>query len=140
MQNHKFTFDEYQSLVNKFFVEGETFIDVSIPCDLHGEVRRCVLSNGKLIGFYITKEHFTSIEIHIDNLIPSCRERYIWLGNGQDAFVDILNYKGEASDTAFQLVKDALKSGKYIKKCSHRAMVNGKEEWISTEYNGLGDE
>ena len=30
-----------------------------------------------------------------------------------------------------------IKSGKYIKKCSHRAMVNGKEERVSTEYNGL---
>ena len=68
MQNHTFTFDEYHSLINEFFVEGE------------------------------------------------------------------------ASDTAFQLVKDALKSGKYIKKCSHRAMINGKEERVSAEYNGLGDE
>lgn len=54
--------------------------------------------------------------------------------------MDILYYKGEASDTAFQLVKDALKSGKYIKKCSHIAVINGKDEWVSTEYNRLGDE
>ena len=137
MKNHKFTFDEYQSLINEFFVEGEDYINISIPCDLHGEVGHAILSYGMLTGSYTTKEHFINIEIRIDNLIPSCRERDIWLGNGQDAFVDILYYKGEASDTAFQLVKDALKSGKYIKKCSHRAMVNGKEERVSTEYNGL---
>ena len=35
------------------------------------------------------------------------------------------------------LAKDALKNGKYIKKCSHRAMVNGREERVSTEHNGL---
>ena len=140
MQNHKFTFDEYQSLINEFFVEGETYIDVSIPCDLHGEVGHAILTYGMLTGSYTTKEHFTNIAIRIDNLIPCYRKQSICLCNGRDVFVDILYYKGEASDTAFQLVKDALKSGKYIKKCSHRAMVNGKEERVSTEYNGLGDE
>lgn len=140
MQNHKFTFDEYQSLINEFFVEGETYIDVSIPCDLHGEVGHAILTYGMLTGSYTKKEHFTNIEIRIDNLIPCYRKQYICLCNGRDVFVDILYYKGEASDTAFQLVKDALKSGKYIKKCSHRAVINGKDEWVSTEYNGLGDE
>ena len=70
MQNHKFTFDEYQSLINEFFVEGETYIDVYIPCDLHGEVGHAFLTNGMLTGSYTTKEHFINIEIRIDNLIP----------------------------------------------------------------------
>lgn len=140
MQNHKFTFDKYQSLINEFFVEGETYIDVSIPCDLHGEVGHAIFTYGMLTGSYTTKEHFTNIAIRIDNLIPCYRKQSICLCNGRDVFVDILYYKGEASDTAFQLVKDALKSGKYIKKCSHIAVINGKDEWVSTEYNGLGDE
>ena len=137
MQNNKFTFDEYQSLINEFFVEGETYIDVSIPCDLHGEVGHAILTYGMLTGSYTTKEHFTSIAIRIDNFIPAYRKQSICLYNGEYVSVDILYYKGEASDTAFQLVKDALKSGKYIKKCSHRAVINGKDEWVSTEYNGL---
>ena len=137
MRNHKFTFDEYQSLINEFFVEGEDYINVSIPCNLHGEVGHAILRYGMLTGSYTTKEHFTTIEIRIDNFIPCYRKQCICLCNGRDVFVDILYYKGEASDTAFQLVKDALKSGKYIKECSHRAMVNGKEERVSTEYNGL---
>ena len=137
MKNHKFTFDEYHSLINEFFVEGETYIDVSIPCDLQGEVGHAILTYGMLTGSYTTKEHFTNIAIRIDNLIPCYRKQSICLCNGRDVFVDILYYKGEASDTAFQLVKDALKNGKYIKKCSHRAMVNGREERVSTEYNGL---
>ena len=115
MQNHKFTFDEYQSLINEFFVEGETYIDISIPCDLHGEVGHATLTYGMLTGSYTTKEHFTNIAIRIDNLIPCYRKQSICLCNGRDVFVDILYYKGEASDTAFQLVKDALKGGKYIK-------------------------
>lgn len=140
MQNHKFTFDEYQSLINEFFVEGETYINVSIPCDLYDEVGHAIMSYGMLTGSYTTKEHFTNIEIRIDNLIPCYRKQSICLCNGRDVFVDILYYKGEASDTAFQLVKDALKSGKYIKKCSHRVWRDNGEEWIYTEYNGLGDE
>ena len=137
MQNHKFTFDEYQSLINEFFVEGETYINVSIPCDLYDEVGHAIMSYGMPTGSYTTKEHFINIEIRIDNFIPVYRKQCICLYNGEYVSVDILYYKGEASDTAFQLVKDALKSGKYIKKCSHRAVINGKDEWVSTEYNGL---
>lgn len=137
MQNHKFTFDEYQSLINEFFVEGETYINVSIPCDLYDEVVHAIMSYGMTTGSYTTKEHFTSISIRIDNLIPVYRKQSIRLCNGREVGVDILYYQREVSDVAFQLVKDALKSGKYIKKCLHRAMVNGKDEWVSTEYNGL---
>lgn len=137
MQNHKFTFDEYQSLINEFFVEGETYINVSIPCDLYDEVGHAIMSYGMPTGSYTTKEHFTNIAIRIDNLIPCYRKQSIRLCNDIEVGVDILYHRGEVSDVAFQLVKDALKSGKYIKKCLHRAMVNGKDEWVSTEYNGL---
>lgn len=137
MQNHKFTFDEYQSLINEFFVEGETYINVLIPCDLYDEVGHAIMRYGMQTGSYTTKEHFTSIVIRIDNLIPVYRKQSIRLCNGREVGVDILYHQGEVSDVAFQLVKDALKSGKYIKKCLHRAMVNGKDEWVSTEYNGL---
>ena len=137
MQNHKFTFDEYQSLINEFFVEGETYINVSIPCDLYDEVGHAIMSYGMPTGSYTTKEHFTSISIRIDNLIPVYRKQSIRLCNGREVGVDILYHQREVSDVAFQLVKDALKSGKYIKKCSHRAVINGKDEWVSTEYNGL---
>lgn len=140
MQNHKFTFDEYQSLINEFFVEGETYINVSIPCDLYDEVGHAIMTYGMPTGSYTTKEHFTSIAIRIDNLIPVYRKQSIRLCNGKEVGVDILYHRGEVSDAAFQLVKNALKSGKYLKKCGRRVRRDNGEEWIYTEYNGLGDE